>query len=130
MHGHMIEDFKIAIGQAWMVKQEMMEADKKRIWEYHLPEIAATEAEMAEAERVLQHSLDSRFKAFLRCANGWETFYQTVDLFGTKDLIGGKRKELGEHMLSYLEDIVLKSSGFRRIDLLPIATTPYDRDLF
>jgi len=126
----MINDFKIAIGLAWMVKQEVMEADKKKLWEYQLPEVAATEPEILDVEQCLGHPLDPRYKAFLLCASGWKTFYQTLDLFGVHDLSRGKRKELGDHMLSYVEDIVLKNSGVNRADLLPIAATPYDRDIF
>ena len=126
----MIEDFAIAIGQAWLVKQEMMELDKRKIWPYHLPEIAATESQILIAERHLHHPLDQRYKAFLKCANGWKAFYQTVDLFGTEDLISGPQKECGEFHLSYLNEEVIKKSGFCRGDLLPIAGTKLDRDLF
>jgi len=59
----------------------------------------------------------------------WKTTH-TVDLFGTKDLIGGERHEMGQFVFSCLEDDVLKSSKLARGDLLPIAVTKFDRDLF
>lgn len=126
----MIDDYKIAIGRAWLVKQAMMELDKKKIWPYHLPELAATSDQIMKAEQHLGHSLDPRYKAFLKCANGWQAFYQTVDLFGTQDLIGGARNAAGEFILSFLDDDVLNKSNTTRADLLPIAATSLDRDLF
>jgi hypothetical protein len=126
----MISDFSIAIGRAWLVKQEIMKLDKRRIWPYHLPEIAATDVQISQAEQRLAHVLDERYKALLKCANGWPAFYQAVDLFGTEDLISGPRHECGEFLLGYLEESVLNKCGFARAELLPIAATKSDRDLF
>jgi SMI1 / KNR4 family (SUKH-1) len=126
----MIEDYKIAIGHAWLVRQEMMALDKRKMWPYHLPQVAATDEQIFKAEQHLGIAIDSRYKAFLKCANGWPAFYQAVDLFGTDDLIGGTRHENAEFVLSYLEDGVLNKSDVRREDLLPIAATKLDRDLF
>jgi hypothetical protein len=108
-----IEDYKIAIGHAWTIRQAMMELDKKRIWPYHLPETVATDEQIFKAEQHLGHLIDPRYKAFLKCANGWLAFYQTVDLFGTQDLISGPRKENGEFILSFLDDGVLKKAMSR-----------------
>jgi hypothetical protein len=69
----MIHDWKTEIGIAWMVKQAMMEYDKKKIFPYHLPELAASEHEISEAERQHGHPIDGRYKEFLRCANGWHS---------------------------------------------------------
>lgn len=126
----MIEDFKAAIGAAWLIKQKCMELDKAKIWPYHLPEVGASEDELAGVECRLGHRIDPRYREFLKCANGWPAFYQAVDLFGTRDLIEGPRKENAEFVMSFLDDHVLHSSGFVRGDLLPIAATTTDRDIF
>lgn len=126
----MIDDFGPVIGGIWKIKQEMMELDTKKIWPYHLPEIAASDEHILQAERHLGHSIDPRYKALLKCANGWPAFYQTVDPFGTGDLLGGVRKDNAEFVLSFLDDELLKKSGLRRQELLPIAATQLDRDLF
>jgi SMI1-KNR4 cell-wall len=126
----MIDDFRVVIGIAWRVKQEMMVLDHKKLWPYHLPEVAATEAQVVESERTLGHPLDPRYRAFLKRANGWPAFYQTVDLFGTIDLIGGPRRENANAALRLLDNGVLATSGVNIEELLPIAATKLDRDLF
>jgi hypothetical protein len=125
-----ITDFSTAIAQACVVKQQTMELDKRKIWPYHLPQPAVTDEQILRAEQYLGHPIDARHKVFLKCANGWPAFYQTVDLFGTTDLIGGPRNECGEFLLSCLDQSVLKRSGLARCELLPLAATKSDRDLF
>jgi hypothetical protein len=63
-------------------------------------------------------------------ANGWPAFYQAVDLYGTGDLLGNMRGIRGAEMLSFIEGSVLAESGLRREDLLPIAVSSTDLDLF
>jgi hypothetical protein len=70
------------------------------------------------------------YRTFLLHANGWPAFYQTVDLLGADDLTGGKRFEHAAEMLGYVEEGVLADAGLRRNDLLPIAASPVDLDLF
>jgi hypothetical protein len=126
----MIADFQTTIGAALLVKEQIARLDKKKIWPYFLPEVAATDEQIIKAERHLGHSLNDRYKAFLKCANGWKCFYQTVDLFGTEDLVSGPRNDTGEFMLGLLDDDVLRKSGVEREDLLPLAATRFDKDLF
>ena len=92
--------------------------------------VAATEVELADAERHLGHRLDARYRAFLGCANGWRAFYQSVDLFGTRDLIGGPRMQNAEFMFNSLSDAALATSRVSRGELLSIGATSIDRDLF
>jgi hypothetical protein len=125
-----IVDFSIAIAQTWLVKQQVMELDTRKIWSYHLPQVAATDEQILTAEQHLGHPIDARYKAFLKCANGWPAFYQTVDLFGTEDLINGPRNECGEFLLSCLDQSVVEKSGFKRGELLPLAATKFDQDFF
>jgi len=126
----MITNWKAQIGLAWLVKQAMMELDTENIFPYHLPEIAAGKAEIDEAERSLGQPLDERYKEFLRHANGWPAFWHSADLFGTRDLMGGERKDVGEFLLSMLPDSVLSQSKLNRSDVLPICATKLDKDIF
>lgn len=61
---------------------------------------------------------------------GWPAFYQTVDLFGSEDLLGGSRFRQGVEKLNYVEEAVLTRAGLRRQELLPIAASSVDLDLF
>jgi hypothetical protein len=126
----MIQDWKQEIAIAWLVKEALMQADKQRIWPYHLPEVAANEDEIGRAEQALGFALDPSYRAFLKHANGWHGFWHTADLFGTGDLVEGSRKENAEFLLSMLDEGVLKKSETRREELLPISATSVDRDLF
>ena len=80
-------DWKDKIVVMVYVKEELRRLDKLGIWSHHLPEVAAIEEQLVEAEAYLGHSIDKGYKNFLMNANGWKSFYQTVDLFGTNDLI-------------------------------------------
>jgi len=125
----MITDWKQEIAKLWLVKQAMMEFDSKRMYPYHLPEVAASERDLAEVEERLGFALDSRYRLFLQYANGWHGFLQKTDLFGTSDLIQGTRHQTGEFILSFLDDRALRASHVRRSELLPIAASTADRDL-
>ncbi|NMC56791.1 MAG: SMI1/KNR4 family protein [Eubacteriaceae bacterium] len=112
------------------VKQEIMKLDVNKIWPHHFPEVAATEKEINKAESYLGFKLDSYYREFLKAANGWKGFYQTVDLFGTNEFCGMPIMEHATSMLSAVEDNVIKSIGFSREELIPIAATDLDKDLF
>jgi hypothetical protein len=125
-----MNNWKEQIAIAWLVKQACMELDKKNIFSYHLPNLAATEESIVLAEKKLGCRLDEKYRAFLQHADGWPCFWHNVDLFGTNDLIEGVKKETGEFALSMLDEEVLTKSGVKRHELLPIAATPVDKDLF
>jgi len=114
-----------------LVKQELARVDYLGTWPHHLPEIAATEEQLAAVESHLGYELNASYKDFLRCTNGWKGFYQTVNLFGTGDLMGSNLMNYARKMLYVLDDCgALKSLGFSKEELLPIAATIEDTDLF
>lgn len=125
-----MDDWKQEIATAVLVNQAVMEADKNNIWPHHFPRVAATEAEIRKTEERLGHELAPKYREFLKYANGWPSFYQAVDLFGTEELAGGPMMEYARELLDATEDDALEASGFSRDELLPIAATPTDRDLF
>lgn len=112
------------------IKQTIDELDKKKLWEYRLPGVAATPEQLDAVEAALGEPLDPHYRSFLEHAGGWPAFWHTVDLFGPEDLLGGERVRHANEMLSYIEDDVLEGGGLRRADLLPIAASPVDLDLF
>jgi len=124
------ETWKQRIVQLVYIKQTISDLDSKGIWQYRLPGLAADEEKLQAVERLLGEPLDPQYREFLSYAGGWPAFYQTVDLFGPDDLLGGDRSRHANEMLSYLEDTVLEAAVVRREDLLPIAASPVDLDLF
>ena len=126
----MNEDWRNMIVAMVYVKQELMKLDVEGIWPHHLPELAASEERLRKIEAYLGYRLDQDYREFLKMADGWKGFCQTVDLFGTQEFAGSSIMEYAKTMLEAIEDNVIKSSGFLREDLLPIAATRFDRDLF
>lgn len=122
--------WKERIVELVIVKQTIDELDASGLWEYRLPAVAATAAQLEAVEAALGEPLDAGYRSFLEHAGGWPAFWQTVDLFGPDDLLGGERFAHANEMLGYVEDGVLEDGGLRRSDLLPIAASPVDLDLF
>lgn len=123
-------DWKEEIVKLVFVKQLLAEVDVEHIWPHHLPEVAASEDDIKAVEKHLGYSLDRKYADFLRHANGWKGFYQSVDLFGTSDLIDGSRMSHAKEMLYATDDSAIQMSGFQRSDLLPIGATMVDLDIF
>lgn len=122
-------DWQERINVMALVKQRLAQVDAEGLWEYHLPRAAASEERIQEVEAHLGEALDPSYRAFLRHADGWLAFYQTVDLFGSEELLGGERFQHAQEMLGYLEDEQPATAGLRN-ELLPIAASPVDLDLF
>ena len=122
--------WKRSVVEMVRVLQQMSQLDTEHLWEYHLPEVAATAAYIEKVEHSLEERLDSHHRAFLEVAGGWRGFYQRVDLFGPRDFLGSDQFRHAQELLSYLEDSVLVDSGFERGDLLPIACSSVNIDLF
>ena len=124
-------DWKDKIAVMFLVQEERQRVDKKGIWSYYYPELAATEEQLIATEAHLGHCIDKGYRDFLACANGWKCFSQTVNLFGTDDLIGSDLMNYALEMLDVMDDAfpLSESSGFAKEDLLPIAATLEDRDL-
>jgi hypothetical protein len=126
----MAVDWKKRIVELLYIKQTIADLDSRGLWQYRLPGLAAREEKLEAVERHLGEPLDPRYREFLRYAGGWPAFYQTVDLFGPDDLLGGDRFRHATEMLGYVEDRVLRSAGVSKASLLPIAASPVDLDLF
>ncbi|MFC4159348.1 SMI1/KNR4 family protein [Chitinimonas lacunae] len=112
------------------VKEELAKVDKKGWWSYHFPEVAASRTRLSELEKDLGCSLDPQYASFLLYADGWQGFYQTVDLFGCNELSGNKKMQQALELLRATEDGALEQAGITREDVIPIAATSCDKDIF
>lgn len=123
-------NWKDKIAQLVYVKQVLAEADVEGLFPHHFPNVAASEQALADAAAALGFALDEQYADFLRHADGWSGFYQAADLFGTGDLIGGERMRFATMLLNALDESTLEQAGLARHELLPIAATTEDIDLF
>ena len=112
------------------IKQLLAEADPRALWPHHLPAVAANEDSIRHAEQAVGEALDPLYRDFLHRADGWRGFFQNVDLFSTRDLIGSERGLHATKMMETLESVALHESRLRREWLLPIAASMTDLDLF
>jgi hypothetical protein len=62
-------------------------------------------------------------------ANGWRAFFQSIDLFGTEDLVGGPLHDKVEQLLDSLEPLK-PLCGVERQHCLPIGVSRDGIDLF
>jgi hypothetical protein len=126
----MNEEWRDLIVAMVYVKQEVMKLDVEEIWPHHFPELPASEESLRKTEAFLGFRIDQDYRQFLKMANGWKGFLQAVDLFGTEELSGSPMMRYAQSLLGFVEDGVIKSTGFSRENLLPIAATKYNEDLF
>lgn len=126
----MARDWRPEIVRMVQVKQALSEADLQGLWEFHLPRVAATAEDLKRVETALGVRLDSEYREFMTYADGWPAIFQSVDLFGTEDLIGGPRMMLAKQAVASLEASALGQSGLSGAQLLPIAATGVDLDIF
>lgn len=126
----MKRDWRPEIVRMVQIKQAISEADTAGIWEFHLPGVAAKPESLRGIEKALGLRLDPEYRAFLGYADGWPSFFQSVDLFSVSDLAGGARMDTARQLLASLEPAVIEQAGLRDTRLLPIAATGVDTDLF
>ncbi len=80
------------IGEHIQVHQQIRALDREGLWEHALPSLGASEADVARLEEKLGQ-LPPQFRSFLLAADGWRAFYQWVDLFSVRELLGQEREE-------------------------------------
>lgn len=123
-----MDDWKTQIAAAVILLARMVQVDTKQLLQYHLPNLAATEQQLAAAEEHLGFPLDPQYRKFLSHADGWRGFYQDVDLFGTEELRGGSRMQ---EALDVLDEVDFDSlpTEFAKSDLLPIGYSRTQREV-
>lgn len=112
----MIQDWRPWIVELVAIKSSIHEHDRDGMWEFHYPRVGATDERLSQVEATLGFGLESSYRSFLRFADGWPWFYQSVTLFGTRELLGGELAPIG--------------IGERGQSLTPIAASVCDRDVF
>lgn len=126
-----LKAWKDKIAVLFLVQEEIQRLDKSGIWQSYYPELAATEEQLAAVKEHLGHPIDKSYRDFLKCAYGWKCFTQTVNLFGTEDLMGSSLMNYALEALDFMDDAfsISESSGFSKEELLPLAATFEDREL-
>jgi len=123
-------DWKEQLTIACIVKDAVRAADANGVWQYYLPEVAATEEQVRTAERVVGGVLDGHYRDFLRHANGWKKALQNIDIHGTSELISEEARAHYHGLLDAIEDGVFLDAGVRRVDLNVIAGSRIEGDMF
>jgi hypothetical protein len=126
-----MDDWRQEIVKGVLVRRRLRELDTKRIWKYYLPEVAASEDEIAAAEEELGFHLGESYHRFLRYANGWRSFWQNVDILGTSGLLGGPVMGAArEHLAEIEPELFAGDVGLEIKDVLPIAASTEQDDVF
>ena len=124
-------DWKLEIVKAVMVQERLQELDVRSLWSYHLPELAASEHDIYVLEKRLGYRLDEKYRKFLLCANGWKSFYQDVDIFGTKELMGSSLMDAAGQQLDVIgSKLFFDNTGLEVQNVLPIAASMQQPDMF
>ena len=122
-------DWRLDIVTAVAVQQACMRVDVDELWEYSLPELRASEQEIADAEKRLGFRLPEQYRSFLQYANGWQYFYQDVNIFGTGELLAGELHDEAEELLEVAKE-VLPPLEYDLDCFFPIAASMTQIDLF
>ena len=124
-------DWPSEIVKGVIIQQRLAELDVDRLWHHHLPEVAASEDEIAATEQSLGYRLDAQYREFLRYANGWRSFIQDIDIMGTANLLGdGVMRRAREQLAAVEPDLFLNDVGIAMGDVLPIAASDLQTDMF
>lgn len=124
-----MSDWRQTLAIAHLVRQRLSQVDAG-LWPHHLPEMAATEAEIASVEAFTNEALPAPYREFLAHANGLKAVFQAVDLFGTQDLKRlGSSQDRVDAVLDGMEPL-FPVLGVERAELLPIAMSGETIDLF
>jgi hypothetical protein len=124
-------DWKPEIVKGVLDHQRLREPDKSGLWTYHLPQIAASEDEIAATESQIGFRLDQQVRSFLRYANGWCSFYQDVDILGTPALLGAEPMQCARLQPRATEPELFRGDvGENLDDVLPIAASRTQPDMW
>ncbi|MDW8801450.1 SMI1/KNR4 family protein [Clostridium sp. A1-XYC3] len=124
-------NWKDKIKKLIVIKKELIKLDTEGLWDFYEPEDAGSEKELGAVEEYLKYELDKEYKDFLRCANGWKSIFQSIDLFGTNELIASKEIYDTDMLMTTLSpEGAFQAAGLSENELLPIAANKDTTDLF
>lgn len=87
-------DWKLAIVTNFRWRQAAEDRDAEGLYPMGAPKVAASEEAIARAELEIGVRFPEDYAAFLRHADGWPSFCENMDLFGTRDFLSGEAKRL------------------------------------
>ena len=122
-------DWRLDIVTAVTIDQALMRVDLDGLWEYTMPEFHAPDEDIANAEERLGFRLPEQYRSFLQYANGWQYFYQDVNIFGTGELLAGELHDEAEELLEVAKE-VLPPLEYDLDCFFPIAASMTQIDLF
>lgn len=123
----MSSNWEARISTALNVRQAMQALDRRGVFSYIDPEPPASEQQLRSVEERLRYRLDPQYRSFLALANGWPSFFHSVDIFSTHDLTRSSRMD---NALSILSVLNLKAAQLQSEYVLPIAMAHHDLDVF
>src|SRR5436305_7688262 len=94
-----------------------------------VPREGAREEQIQRVEERLGRRLPSSYRSFLRHANGWDAFFQTIDLPSCEELLGGPHQDYARLLFSGLAAEDWAALGLDPERLLVIGVTLEDRDV-
>ena len=111
-----------------LINNAVSKADMRNLWEYYLPKLRlgqGTEA-VDEIQKKLKVKFSKDYRDFLIETDGWDCFFQDVDLFGTGDLEPDSDKM--KRAMAMLEIKMASDSELRKMKgkILPIAASRDD----
>ena len=126
-----MEDWRREIITLCLVKKRLAKVNTGRTpsWPFCYPENPAPEEDLRSFDLTLGSRLDPCYRAFLSHANGWVGFFQRNDLFGTSDLLGGSKNDKARELLASIDNIA-EMTGYEKSDLLPIAVSQFEINVF
>ena len=90
------------------IRQHISEKAEGGLYPMTLPEVAAGEDEILATEKTIGQEIDARYREFLRYANGWRAFFQSIDLFGTRQLAGEPNMPFARAVTSEFDSAVFE----------------------
>lgn len=120
-------NWKAEIVRLAIIKQNIAAADEKKALPWAMPNVAASEVDLAMIERDLGHALPKEYKDFLSYANGWVGFCVLTDLFGTKELVSARANAARKRqdLLRFCQENKLDASH-----CIVIGDSPNDLNMF
>jgi hypothetical protein len=120
-------DWKLMISRLVLINGEIYKVDKKGLWPYTLPKVAAAEEQLTEFQKKLGRTLPEEYLEFLRHANGWYGFHQETDLLSVDDFFNDK---YDKSISLFFDSDEYYVEGIEKKDLLPIGVNPPNGDIF
>ena len=111
------------IGNLVLLKQRISELDPDGPPDYVLPKVPASEETLVDVEAQLGEAIDPGYREFLGYADGWPSFFVSLQLIGARDLLGRLRSAADANQFMY------PWPGLDQRDLFPVAVSLVDKDV-